>query len=165
MRKRISLLLVATVAAISIAGVAAASGSSSDLTGPETLHLGAITAAEYIESGGHHSSQEQTFRDGDQRTYRYRLTDPSTGARIGFGQMFCASTVGSLMLCSAAYVLPGQGQIELQGSWSLNKKPNILAVVGGTGRFRNAHGDAQIVGLPFDGFLDVTVRLIALATR
>ena len=122
--------------------------ASSDISGPTTISLTSTDTGLYIEHNGRRSFDEHRFREGDQRTIHSRLEDRKTGERVGYANSFCAETIRSQLHCSISFVFPGKGQVEAEGSVSLNKKINQLGVTGGTGIYRNVRGNVSAVAFP-----------------
>jgi hypothetical protein len=81
---------------------------------------------------------------GDVFVFQNDLLDPSTHAKVGTVEGHCMliTASGDLTDCEASGMLAG-GQIRVAGA-SSNAKINALAVIGGTGIYRNVSGQITI---------------------
>jgi hypothetical protein len=86
------------------------------------------------------------FGQGSGFVQNEALTSPS-GAPMGHDGVICIATspigdAGGEFSCTAALVLP-RGQIVVTGILSITTDDFTLAVTGGTGAYRNAHGEVH----------------------
>jgi len=165
MRKK-SLLAVAIVLLLGV-GVAAmtvssaAAPRSSRLHGwakPSASHAAAATAA--AEAATKDATRlvliarfvEETLVDvppvdqenpGDSFLFTEDLFTPA-GRPVGHDQVRCTLMFRQEVFCEASAVLTGRGEIVVEGVIGAEQRP-ALAVVGGTGQFRNARGQVFIL--------------------
>jgi hypothetical protein len=149
MRRKLSLgvlaALVLTVASVTLAS--ASSSRSPDSANSDETHIIKLRAEHRQETSI--DLGEEGFGQGDQIVFRDVLF--RDGKRVGTGGVTCTVIFVSgnqqtvQLQCVGTLSLP-QGQITLQGL------PNIgdsffLAITGGTGAYRTAHGQAKVVTL------------------
>src|SRR5262245_25431162 len=99
---------------------------------------------------------------GERLSGRTRLNDPVTGTRIGSVLADCVATNAIVIeqqqgtwLCTATLDL-ADGHIVLQGEDPAGDSTHVFAVVGGTGPYRDARGEADVVD---EGTALVTIHL------
>jgi hypothetical protein len=135
---------IALVLATALAAAVAAAPASAALTKPVTLRfatkLGKLTE---VPVSGQTSAQPQP---GD---YVVITDDYLKGGKVvGHDLVHCILVTTEHSLCFAAVDLPG-GQLELQGIGPAGGSGDFtIAVTGGTGRYANARGTAQIISGP-----------------
>jgi Allene oxide cyclase barrel like domain len=82
---------------------------------------------------------------GDERTF-YDVLTTGNGRRIGYEGGVCAveNMQPPVFSCSITFSLPG-GQIATQLLTSPGPAPKPFAVTGGSGRYRNVHGEGTLI--------------------
>jgi hypothetical protein len=139
---RIALGLTAALAAAVVAVAAAPAGAV--LKKPVTLRFATkLTKLTPVPVSGQTSAAPQP---GDYVV----ITDDylKNGKVVGHDLVHCILVTTEHSLCFAAVDLPG-GQLELQGIGPAGGSGNFtIAVTGGTGRYANARGTAQIISGP-----------------
>ena len=163
---RRSLTFVGVAAAALAAGgatIAAASGSAKDHHHPVEV----IQFVEETAPGGNvaldldHSGGSPPDTVGDQLAFTADLL--VGGRKVGFNGGFC-QLVGlpGLFQCIATDSFPG-GQLTVQGinDFSQGNGPHHLAITGGTGRYRKAHGEVEfLLNTPDPDHVQVTARIV-----
>lgn len=71
-----------------------------------------------------------------------------TGRRVGHNQVRFTVMFRQEDFVEATFVLQGRGQIVVEGAFSFTEQRPALAVVGGTGEFRNARGQMFVLPGP-----------------
>jgi hypothetical protein len=84
---------------------------------------------------------------GDSFLFTEDLFTPG-GRRVGHDQARCTLMFRQEAFCEASAVLRGRGQIVAEGVFAFTRPRPVLAVVGGTGEFRNARGQVFILPGP-----------------
>jgi allene oxide cyclase len=157
------LLLAVGVAAMSVSS--AATPSSSRQRGwakPSASNAAAATAAAAAEAAAKAKDVtrlvliarfvEETLVDvppagqenvGDSFLFTEDLFTPA-GQAVGHDQVRCTLMFRQEVFCEASAVLSGRDEIVVEGVIGAEQRP-VLAVVGGTGRFRNARGQVFIL--------------------
>lgn len=134
-----AMLIIAATFAVVAAAIAAPSGSEA---GMQTL-----TFVETATSFTHvDNPPRNVFGQGDYVVYTVVGTRPQSTERLGTGTGQCTqhSKTGAkkvIMFCTSTFSLAG-GQIVLAGSVVDEAKRNVVAVIGGTGSYRGARGQA-----------------------
>ena len=166
------LLLAVGVAAMSVSS--AATPSSSRQRGwakPSASNAAAATAAAEAAAKAKDVTRlvliarfvEETLVDvppagqenvGDSFLFTEDLFTPA-GRAVGHDQVRCTLMFRQEVFCEASAVLSGRDEIVVEGVIGAEQRP-VLAVVGGTGRFRNARG--QVFILP--GATEEETRLV-----
>jgi allene oxide cyclase len=177
MRKRSLLaitvvLLAGGVAAMSISSAAAPSSSRQrGWAKPSASNAAAATAAAEAAAKAKDVTRlvlierfvEETLVDvppvgqdnpGDSFLFTGDLFTPG-GRPVGHDQVRCTLMFRQEIFCEASAVLSGRDEIVVEGVIGAEQRP-VLAVVGGTGRFRNARG--QVFILP--GATEEETRLV-----
>jgi hypothetical protein len=88
---------------------------------------------------------------GDRFVARGPLRDPATGDRVGraFSECTAMTRISESGIFVCAYTLRlSEGHIILEGRDPAGVGPNVLAVTGGTGLYRDARGQADQMDLP-----------------
>ncbi len=103
----------------------------------------------------------KVFGPGDGVVFRLRLSNPSTGKKLGTGTGTCQrysahDSKPEIDVCTDTFTLPG-GQIIAMGTVIDEAPHSTLAIVGGTGSYRGARGEAV------EMFVDDTSSLISLS--
>jgi hypothetical protein len=159
MNKTVRLALSAVVSGALITAAYSATSASASGDGTRTLRLQERDVRETDLDLG-----EPGFGPGDQFVFRGKLVWLGSGKRVGTSGGSC--TIVALFdtkadaHCNATLRL-SDGQISLQAFVTFSEEgggPAHVAVVGGTGKYRNAHGEAELVDNP-DGTTNFTVRL------
>jgi hypothetical protein len=149
-----NLRLGAAVASVLVlASVAVASATSSgDNRSTDADHRKVVVldlAGQIVEST---TPPEDNFRQGDQATFKSDLF--LKGTKVGEESNVCTITRGApgeavTLYCSGVDSLPA-GQIAWQGTidYGPNESPKadpyVLAITGGTGKYRTAHGEIRV---------------------
>jgi hypothetical protein len=170
MRKK-SLLAIAMVLLLAVAVLAMSVGSSaapstSRLNGwkkPTASTAAATAAAEHGAKGATRlvviarpAPGEDQLVDvgpagdspGDYVVFAEDLITPA-GRPVGHDQSQCKLMFRDEVSCQGSFIFDGKGQIIVEGV--LGETLNTLAVTGGTGRFRNARGQAFLFPGPNEG--------------
>jgi hypothetical protein len=103
---------------------------------------------------------------GDRIAVRGPLVDPATGDQIGLAFWDCVAMTRVVRfeaqrgttVCTALFELAG-GDITLQGPDPAGFGASVFAVTGGTGLYRNARGEADVVDVPDPDHTEVTIQL------
>ena len=160
------LLLAVGVAAMSVGSAAAPSSARQrGWAKPSASDAAAATAAAEAAAKAEHVTRlvliarfvEQTFinappaaqdnNPGDTILFTEDLRTPG-GRRVGHDQVRCTLMFRQESFCEASAVLRGRGQIVAEGVFAFTRPRPVLAVVGGTGEFRNARGQLFILPGP-----------------
>ena len=81
---------------------------------------------------------------GDVLTFANDVFDAADARKVGTDQGYCIRVVaGSSYECTWTTLLPG-GQIVVAGPFLDTTNDNLLAVTGGTGRYRTARGTMEL---------------------
>jgi hypothetical protein len=103
---------------------------------------------------------------GDRIAVRGPLVDPATGERVGLAFWDCVTMTrvvsfepprGS-QVCTSLIRLT-DGDITIQGPDPGGFGASVFAVTGGTGPYRNARGEADVVDAPDPDRTEITIRL------
>jgi hypothetical protein len=105
---------------------------------------------------------------GDRIAVRGRLVDPATGDEVGLAFWDCVAMTRVVRfeaqrgatVCTALFELAG-GDITLQGPDPAGFGASVFAVTGGTGLYRNAGGEADVVDAPNPDRTEITIQLEA----
>jgi hypothetical protein len=159
------LLLAVGVAAMSVSSAAAPSSARQrGWAKPSASDTAAATAAAEAAANAKGVTRlvliarfvEQTFIDappagqenpGDTILFTEDLRTPG-GRLVGHDQARCTLMFRQESFCEASAVLRGRGQIVVEGVFAFTRPRPVLAVVGGTGEFRNARGQVFILPGP-----------------
>lgn len=122
--------------------VPASAAVSSDITTGRTLRIDTRP----IRGTGHLIDVgSKGFGPGDYTVFSERLYDRS-GKLIGRDDSTCLYfTADGPATCSGTFRIFGRGTIEIQGAVPF-RLPFVFSVVGGTGAYQNARGEAVIPG-------------------
>jgi len=133
--RRLSLLIIAALAAAATALVLAVGGSAQG--NPHTIQLVERT----VQNTQVHNPPKG-FSQGDEFVFRSKLTDTS-GQRAGTDGGYCIFTKAArrspVAECSASLFL-SDGKISVSGGANLGGRKVLLPVVGGTGAYEGAQG-------------------------
>jgi hypothetical protein len=158
------LLLAVGVAAMSVSSAAAPNSSRQrGWAKPSASNAAAATAAAEAAAKAKDVTRlvliarfvEETFVDvppvgqdnvGDSFLFTEDLFTPG-GRLVGHDQVRCTLMFRQEIFCEASAVLSGRDEIVAEGVIGAEQRP-VLAVVGGTGRFRNARGQVFILPGP-----------------
>ena len=82
---------------------------------------------------------------GDEFVFQSDLLDPDTHAKVGSVEGHCMliTESGDVNDCEASGTMEG-GQVRVAGGGPVDEKVTVLAVVGGTGIFRNVSGQITV---------------------
>jgi hypothetical protein len=102
---------------------------------------------------------------GDRAVVRGPLVDPATGDRVGPSFWECVAMTRirpelqrGMWVCTALLRL-ADGDITLQGQDPAGFGASVFAVTGGTGLYRNARGEADVVDAPDPDRTEITIHL------
>jgi hypothetical protein len=131
-------LVTGATLAIVAAAIAAPSGSAAGMT--TLTFVGKATSFTHVDN-----PPKNVFGQGDYVVYTGVGTSPQ-GERLGTGTGQCTqqSKTGAkkvIMFCTSTFSLAA-GQIILVGAVVDEAKRNVVAVIGGTGSYRGARGQA-----------------------
>jgi hypothetical protein len=87
------------------------------------------------------------FNPGDTRLFTEDAFTPG-GRLVGHGQTRFTGTFRQEVFVEATLILQGRGQIVVEGIVNFTEQRPALAVVGGTGEFRNARGQMFVLPGP-----------------
>ena len=163
---RLVLLLAAGVAAMSVSSAAAPSASQPHVwPNPSAAHAAAATAAAEAATKAKHATRLVLIlrpvdaRDfaappvggpeglGDTTLATFDAFTPG-GRRVGHTQARFTMMFRDEIFAEVSVLLNGRGQILFEGIAGLTDPQPNLAVVGGTGEFRNARGEVLSVPPP-----------------
>jgi allene oxide cyclase-like protein len=140
------LLAVASITLTSASSSATSRSSVSDDRDVQVLHLTAVAVSEaFLDLDG---SGGQDVTIGDQFMFSSDLFRGSK--KIGFDGGFCTLVrLPALLECVGTNSLPG-GQLTAQGLLDYgpdfdSEGPFHLAITGGTGRYKTAHGEVRVI--------------------
>ena len=158
MRRKVRLLIGMLLSALIVTAVYSATSASASGDGTKTLVLEERDSRETEVDVG-----EPGFGAGDQFVFRSKLF--KNDERVGTVGGAC-TIVGILnetnadVQCVATLRLK-HGQITAQGfiTFAEETAPFTVAVTGGTGRYRNAHGEIVITENPDAGTAEYSIRL------
>jgi hypothetical protein len=135
--------LAVTLLAAAAAGVAVAATRSADITRPQRIHVIELpTQQTFTDLNAHGFSQGDLFVSAN------NLVDPRNHARVvGHEDDTCTVMSASLgrLECTGTAFFAG-GSVMIHGPF-IEGHTTRLAVIGGTGRYRNARGQAVITDL------------------
>ena len=135
----VALLVSAAASVVVAAAIAATSGSAA---GTKTLTLvGTATSFTHVDN-----PPRNVFGQGDYVVYTGVGTRAGSTKRLGTGAGQCTqhSKTGAkpvILFCTSTFSLAA-GQIVLAGAVVDEAKRNVVAVIGGTGSYRGARGQA-----------------------
>ena len=132
-------LVTGATLAIVAAAIAAPSGSAARMT--TLTFVGKATSFTHVDN-----PPKSVFGQGDYVVYTGVGTRPQGTERLGTGTGQCTqhSKTGAkrvIMFCMSTFSLAA-GQIILAGAVVDEAKRNVVAVIGGTGSYRGARGQA-----------------------
>lgn len=135
MKRALTMVVMAATATV-LSGWVGASASSSGAHRHEIGVRIAVTSAFFVDNDPSGASGGDLFGStGDMRRH---------GRKIGTYSSACTAVSASAGQCQATLAWKRGGRLQLSGHFELGKHRNRLAIVGGTGRFRGAGGDAVI---------------------
>jgi hypothetical protein len=157
MRGKVGVIGVAVVSALVVAAVYSVTAASASGDDTKVLRL-----SEQNSRGTDLDLGEPGFGPGDQFVFRGKLFRDSERVGSTGGACVVVAVFGAKAetQCQATLRLQ-HGQITLQGLVTFVEEesaPFTVAVTGGTGKYRNAHGEATITDQP-DGSSDFVIRL------
>ena len=159
------LLLAVGVAAMSVSSAAAPSSSRHrGWAKPSASNAAAATAAaeaaarakgvtrlvviaRFVEEAVVDAPPVGQNNPGDTVLFTEDLFAPS-GRPVGHDQVRCTAMFREELFCEASAILTGRGEIVAEGVFGFAEQRPALAVVGGTGQFRNARGQVFILPGP-----------------
>ena len=165
MRRRIPLGVLAMIVLVVVSLPAASASSSASRSsaddGVEVIHVRAVAVSEaFLDLDG---SGGETPTIGDQFVFSSDFF--RGGKKIGFDGGFCTLVrLPALLECVGTNSLPG-GQLTAQGLLDYgpdfaSEGPFELAITGGTGRYKTAHGQVRVIDRLSPESDSVTFRII-----
>jgi hypothetical protein len=145
MRRIIGILSIALALVVGNLTLASATASGSSSEDPRTRTLRLVTKLVDEE-------RVDVAPEGDSLGDQFVLTSDlfRDGQRVGEGHVVCTLTrlverVSATLQCLGTLVLPA-GQITIQGAPTFTDGPSTftLAITGGTGEYRTAHGQVRV---------------------
>jgi hypothetical protein len=83
------------------------------------------------------------------------------GVSVGTYSSICIASSTTRAQCNATLIWRGRGRVQLAGSISITETTNRVSIVGGTGKYRGARGEASIRRASDDGSRQrVKLRLV-----
>jgi hypothetical protein len=155
--RTIRLMALAAVASVTATALVSATWAGADDDHSRTIRVQERNIQEAdIDLG------EPDFSAGDQFVFRgelYDRDDDRVGISGGVCTFLAEEAAGVDAQCVATFRLD-DGQITVQGliTFTEEDRPFQAAITGGTGDYRNAHGQVRIVNNA-DGTVDYTIRL------
>ncbi len=73
------------------------------------------------------------------------------GVSVGTYSSICIASSTARAQCNATLIWKGRGRVQLAGSISISEVTNTVSIVGGTGKFGGARGEASIRRASEDG--------------
>lgn len=130
---------------------ASTGGISSNITGAVTMTLLAHTQhSKTVTIGGH-------FGPGSFFIFEESLRDADSGTVVGTDAIRCTAGF-TTVTCEGTALLTGKGNITIYGA-THETGPQLYAVTGGTGAYRNARGQVQVQNAPHNE-TKITVQLL-----
>lgn len=142
MKRLLSFLFI--IAGIAILVVAVAAWGKS----PGNHHRGGktITVIEHATTDATTDTGAAGDSAGDVLTFANEVFDRKDEKKVGTDQGYCIRVVpGASYECNFTTLLAG-GQIVVEGPF-YDTKDSVLAITGGTGRYRNARGSMELQAL------------------
>jgi hypothetical protein len=163
MRRKLPLgvLAILVLAVVSLPAASASSSRSSDDDEVEVIRVRAVAVSEVFLDLDHSGGQSPTI--GDQFVFSSDFF--RGGKKVGFDGGFCTLVrLPALLECVGTNSLPG-GQLTAQGLLDYgpdfaSEGPFKLAITGGTGRYKTAHGQVRVIDRPSPESDSVTFRII-----
>ena len=142
-RLLIVVLSAATATALSLAVAAWAHDPPGRHHGPGPHGARAFTVVEHATTDATTDTGAAGDSAGDVLTFANDVFDAADATKVGTDQGYCIRVVaGSSYECTWTTFLPG-GQIVVSGPF-YDAKDSVLAVTGGTGRYRTARGTMEL---------------------
>jgi allene oxide cyclase len=134
------------ILAVPLAATALAVSISASASGPSAPSARATTTVSVVE----HAATDVTTDTGkkgdsagDVLTFANDVYNAQDSAKVGTDEGFCVRTVkGKTYECTWTTILPG-GHLAVQGPF-YDARNSTVAIVGGTGRYRNARGTMRL---------------------
>jgi hypothetical protein len=139
---------LAVLAVTSLSWTAAASAAK--------VHKEIRYARMVVESGFYVDNDPSGQSGGDLYGSTGRLTH--NGGRVGTFSSTCTAASANQGQCSATLVWSSGDRLQLAGELDMQEAKNRLSIVGGTGKYKQARGDAVLTRLNDQG----TVQRIRL---
>jgi hypothetical protein len=161
--KRLPSIVAASLAAIALAFVLAASGSAQQ-PGEQTIKLVERPGSErFVDNPPLGTRRSRRISAGDFSVETAPIFDESNTTRLGTSHALCVATRGGTLArvtfqCSGTFVL-GQGTLALNFG---GKPGNEItgAITGGTGAFEGRTGSAVSRERPSSGLADAVIHLV-----
>jgi hypothetical protein len=157
----VALLLAVALTAAGASSSPSASTAEDDDDEVEVMRVTAVGVSEaFLDLDG---SGQQDVTIGDQAVFSSDLF--RKGKKIGFDGGFCTLVrLPALFQCAGTNYLPG-GQLTVQGLLDYgpdfaSEGPFYLAITGGTGRYKTAHGEVRLIDRPASERDSITFRII-----
>ena len=141
-RKTIALLVTTIVGAVAlITAISGFAGATSSAKRGQVLGVRIVaTDSFFVDNDPSGNSGGDLF--GSTGDLRRR------GQKVGNYSSACTASSAAGGQCQVTFVLGGGGRLQLAGTFYLQRTQNRISIVGGTGKFRRARGDAilRVVG-------------------
>jgi len=148
-----ALFAVGTIAVLAVAVTAWANPRGDNGPhGGKGHHWGAktITVIEHATTDATTDTGEEGDTAGDVLTFANEEFDETDSRVVGTNQGYCIRVVvGESYECNWTNLLPG-GSITVEGPF-YDAEPSVLAITGGTGRYRKARGEMELSAFGDDG--------------
>jgi allene oxide cyclase len=134
---------VFSIAAVAALAVAITAWASPARHGRGSHGAKTITVIEHATTDATTDTGAPGDSAGDVLTFANDVFDAADARTVGTDQGYCIRVVaGTSYECNWTTFLPG-GQIVVQGPF-YDAKDSVLAITGGTGRYRNARGEMEL---------------------
>ncbi|MFN8164012.1 MAG: dirigent protein [Solirubrobacterales bacterium] len=134
---RLSILLVAAAAAVSVGFVATASGSAR-ASKSQAIHVVERATTDAITNG-----DAKTDKAGNVLTFANKVYDSANKRQVGSDEGYCVRiVVGKTWECAWTTFLKS-GSLTVQGPFS-DTGNTVLAITGGTGAYASARGEMNL---------------------
>ena len=144
-------LVISAAAALATVGVAA-SAVADDKPAPRQLVFLSVHGPNTLDQGG-------PLQPGDDGVFLDDVYNATRTKKLGTSAVHCVQNFADILNCTGTAHLDGRGDIVFTGA-TQRAETFVLAVVGGTGEFRGANGEAEIFTVD-----DQTDRTIVRLTK
>lgn len=128
------------------AAVLAASSTGAAATGPSAATASTLVVIDHNTNFRLVDLPPAGNTAGDYFLARGTLTTRA-GRRVGFHEVQCTVFFRDTIRCIGSFIIDGKGQIVADGVEGRTGQPDLIAVVGGTGQYAQARGDALVTPL------------------